>query len=179
VGFTCDLDRRIVNDAIVRVSYLELLRPPASIPAHVGDERICVVKMPAEEYLDLYKRVGESVRWDQRLNMSRADLDRLLQSDLTHIYVLKDSSDQRLGFCEFECVNFPDVELKNFGLVPAARGRGLALWLLLTALHQEWSCQPKRIWLHTDNWDHPAAVYTYQKAGFRRYMVRNEPARDL
>jgi ribosomal protein S18 acetylase RimI-like enzyme len=168
-----------VNDAIVRVSYLELTRPPAPIPAHAGDERISQAKMPSEEYLALYKRVGESVRWDQRLNMSRPDLDRLLQSEVSHVYVLTDSSDQSLGFCEFECVNFPDVELKNFGLVPLARGRGLALWLLLTALHQEWSRYPKRIWLHTDNWDHPAAVHLYEKAGFRPYLVRDEPARDL
>jgi len=168
-----------VNDVIVRVSYLELMRPPAPIPAHVGDESIAVTKMPTEDYLALYKRVGGSVRWDQRLKMSRPDLDRLLQSDLTQIYVLRDSSDQSLGFCEFECVNFPDVELKNFGLVPSARGRGLALWLLLTALHQEWRRHPRRIWLHTDNWDHPAAVPLYQKAGFRQYLVRDEPARDL
>ena len=47
--------------------------------------------------------------------------------------------------------------------VPAGLGRGC------------WRC-PKRIWLHTDTWDHPAAVRVYQRAGFETYAVRDQPA---
>jgi GNAT superfamily N-acetyltransferase len=110
--------------------------------------------------------------------MPRADLTRLLESDRSQIYVLRDGRSQALGFCEFErCL--PEIELKNFGLVPTAQGKGLGSWLLRTALHHEWGAQPSRIWLHTDNWDHPAAMRLYLEAGFRIYMAREEPPGDL
>jgi GNAT superfamily N-acetyltransferase len=167
-----------VNDATVSVSYLELTQTPAPSPTRLGEELISAEKLPVNEYLDLYRRVGEPLRWDQRLNMPRSELIRLLQSQCSQIYILRDRRGQALGLCEFErCL--PGIELKNFGLVPSAQGKGLGSWLLRTALHHEWRLQPERIWLHTDNWDHPAAVHLYESAGFRVYMVREEPPGDL
>jgi GNAT superfamily N-acetyltransferase len=168
-----------VSHTTVRVSYLELTQAPAPIPAHVGQERISREQMPVDEYLDLYRRVGEPLRWDQRLKMPLDELRCLLRSARSQVYVLKDASGQALGFCEFERGGSQEVELKNFGLVPVAYGRGLGPWLLLTALHQEWELHPRRIWLHTDNWDHPAAVHVYESAGFRTYTVRDQPPGDL
>ena len=72
-----------------------------------------------------------------------------------------------------------ETELKNFGLVPEAQGRGLGPWLLGISLQHEWSLGPERIWLHTDTWDHPAAIPTYERAGFRVYAVRQEPVGPL
>ena len=129
------------------------------------------------EYLELYGRIGEPLRWDQRLKMPRAELLRLLVSERSAIYVLRDGSGGALGLCEFER-GLADVELKNFGLLPMARGQGLGSWLLHTALHSEWQSRPGRIWLHTDNWDHPAAMHVYESAGFRVYKVAEEPAAD-
>ena len=168
-----------MNDTVVRVSYLELLQAPAAIPAHVGEERISTEKMPVDDYLDLYRRVGQPLRWDQRLKMPRDELQCLLQSARSQIYVLHDASAGSLGLCEFERGGARGVELKNFGLVPAAYGRGLGPWLLLAALHGEWELGPARIWLHTDNWDHPAALRVYENAGFRTYLVRDEPPGNL
>jgi GNAT superfamily N-acetyltransferase len=131
-------------------------------------------------YLDLYRRVGEPLRWDQRTRMSKLELDTLLASDTCRIYVLRDRfAGTPVGFCEFDRAAFPEVELKNFGLVPEVQGRGLGPWLLATALTAEWADRPRRIWLHTDDWDHPAAVRTYERAGFVTYDVREEPADPL
>lgn len=165
--------------ATLHVSYLELTEPPASIPTRLGEERIAREKLGVAEYLDLYRRVGEAVRWDQRLKMPRSQLTDLLASERSQIYVLRDGGGQALGFCEFErCL--PDIELKNFGLVPAAQGKRLGSWLLRTSIQSEWELKsPRRIWLHTDNWDHPAAVRLYEKAGFRVYATRDEPPGDL
>jgi ribosomal protein S18 acetylase RimI-like enzyme len=167
-----------MSDVHVRVSYLELTQEPAPIPPRHGDERVSREKLRADQYLDLYARVGHPLRWDQRLNMPQSELTRLLESERSHIYVLRDGQGAELGLCEFE-LSLPEVELKNFGLIPAAQGRGLGSWLLRTALHDEWRARPSRIWLHTDNWDHPAAVRLYQDAGFRIYTVREEPPGDL
>jgi GNAT superfamily N-acetyltransferase len=168
-----------VSDTTVRVSYLELTEVPVPIPARGGKDRIRIEKLAVDEYLRLYENVGKPLRWDQRLKMPRADLERLLQSDRSQIFVLRDAEDRALGFCEFERNDSPGVELKNFGLVPSAHGNGLGTWLLLTALHHEWELHPRRIWLHTDNWDHPAALHVYERAGFRVYAVRDEPPGDL
>lgn len=162
----------------VRVTYLQMTQTPAPIPAHLGEERIAREKLTVGEYLDLYRRVGEPLRWDQRLGMPGEELMRLLASQRSQIYVLRDAPGRALGLCEFERGS-ADIELKNFGLEPAAQGKGLGTWLLRTALHQEWQLRPERIWLHTDDWDHPAALRVYEGAGFQTYVIREEPPGDL
>ena len=164
---------------ILQVSYLELTHPPAPIPTHVGPERILAERLNLEDYLDLYQRVGAPLRWDQRLQMPRDELEALLQSGRIAIYVLRDASGNALGFCEFDRTSAPEVELKNFGLIPEAQGRRLGPWLLATALYHEWQSNPTRIWLHTDTWDHPSAIPVYERAGFRTYLTRDEPSAQL
>lgn len=167
-----------VSDTTVRVSYLELTRPPPPPSDRVFSELIAVEKLTIDEYLTLYRHVGEPLRWDQRLKMPQADLVNLLSSTRSQIYVLRDAAGQAIGLCEFER-NLPDIELKNFGLIPSAQGKGLGSYLLRTALQAEWHWRPRRIWLHTDNWDHPAAIKLYESAGFETYLVRDEPPGDL
>jgi GNAT superfamily N-acetyltransferase len=163
----------------LRVTYLEQ-REPAPPPAlYWGSERVTVERMLRPDYLALYLRVGAPLRWDERSNMPPGDLDALLTGGSLQLYVLRDLRGEALGFCEFDRCGFPHIELKNFGLVPEAQGRGLGPWLLATALHGEWRSNPDRIWLHTDTWDHPAAVSIYQRAGFRFFDVRDEPAGRL
>ena len=172
-----DIENRV--DETVRVSYLELLQAPALAARGVRLERIATERLTVEGYLDLYRAVGTPVKWDQRLKMPREDLRALLDSEFVRIYVLKDEVDRALGMCEFDRSGLPEIELKNFGLIPEAQDRGLGSWLLRSALTQEWSFSPSRIWLHTDSWDHPAAIRTYESAGFRIYLVRDEPSGDL
>jgi len=165
--------------AVLRVTYLEQ-REPAPRPAlYWGSERVALERMTRGTYLALYRRVGEPLRWDQRSSMPGPELEALLDGESLHIYVLWDLEGAALGFCEFDRSDFPQIELKNFGLVPEAQGRGLGPWLLATALQGEWRSNPHRIWLHTDTWDHPAAVRIYERAGFRVFDVRDEPAAPL
>jgi ribosomal protein S18 acetylase RimI-like enzyme len=163
----------------VRVSYLELRTDPRPAIERAGAERICLERLARAEYLTLYRRVGTAVRWDQRLQMPADDLDVLLSGTQLAIYVLRSANGETIGFCEFDRGAFPEVELKNFGVAPEAQGRGLGSWLLSVALNQEWTSRPARIWLHTDDWDHPAAIRLYQRAGLRLYAVREQPAGPL
>jgi GNAT superfamily N-acetyltransferase len=167
-----------VSDTTVKVSYLELTRPPEPLRDHFHAERVAAEKLPIDEYLNLYKRIGEPLRWDQRLKMPRIELASLLASTRSQIYVLRDAITRPVGFCEFER-DLPEIELKNFGLVPSAQGKGLGSLLLRTALQHEWQLSPRRIWLHTDTWDHPAAIKLYESVGFQTYLVRDEPPGDL
>jgi GNAT superfamily N-acetyltransferase len=111
--------------------------------------------------------------------MDRGELAALLAGDRLAIHLARGPDGAPLGFCELDRGGLPEVELKNFGLVPAAQGQGLGPRLLHAALEAEWRRGPTRIWLHTDTWDHPAAIRTYERAGFVTYLVREEPADEL
>jgi GNAT superfamily N-acetyltransferase len=166
-------------NSILRVTYLELLEAPPLPTRRAGPERISLERLTRVAYLGLYRHVGESLCWDQRLLMPEADLEALLSGRCLKIYVVRNVCGDALGFCEFDHSAFPEIELKNFGIVPEARGRGLGPWLLSVALYKEWESGPTRLWLHTDAWDHPAAVRVYERAGFRVYAVRDEAAGPL
>ena len=168
-----------MDSETVRVTYLELRRQPGPVADRAGAERVGVETLALEDYLGLYRRVGGPVRWDQRLRMPAAELQALLRSGRLRVYVLRDGSGEALGFCEFDRSALPEVELKNFGLVPEAQGRGLGSWLLAVALDGEWRAGAIRIWLHTDTWDHPSALPLYRRAGFEIYDVRYEAAASL
>jgi GNAT superfamily N-acetyltransferase len=162
------------NTSTLQVTYMELRESPPPPTQRLDLERIAREWLSLSEYLTLYRNVGELLRWDQRLQMPEMDLRALLDSGLLSIYVLRNSQSHALGFCEFDLSAFPEIELKNFGLVPGAQGGGLGPWLLAVALHEVWQSSPTRIWLHTDTWDHPAAIRVYKRAGFRVYDVRHE-----
>jgi ribosomal protein S18 acetylase RimI-like enzyme len=162
---------------LLTVTYLELREPPASPTQRVGPERIALERPSLQDYLALYRKVGAPLRWDQRLQMPENELTALLNSSALSIYVLK--GEYALGFCEFDRQSFPDIEIKNFGLIPEGQGRGLGTWLLSVALHREWQSNPRRIWLHTDSWDHPSALKVYERVGFKIYDVREEESGPL
>ena len=163
----------------MRVTYLEQCEPALPPALYWGSERIALERPTRNDYLALYRGVGDPLRWDQRALMPAAQLDALLAGESLHVYVLRDAGGEALGFCEFDRDAFPQIELKNFGLLPHAQGRGLGPWLLATALQGEWRSNPDRIWLHTDEWDHPAARSIYERAGFRIFDERDEPAEPL
>jgi GNAT superfamily N-acetyltransferase len=166
---------------VLRVSYLQLCAapgppraPPSFVQAGGAPPHIAREHLTPEAYLGLYRRVGKYVRWDQRLLMPAPELATLLASGHLEIYVLRSAQHEALGLCEFDRSDFPLLELKNFGLVPQVQGCGLGQWLLSVALHEQWHSGASRIWLHTDTWDHPAALRTYLRAGFSVYAVRDE-----
>jgi GNAT superfamily N-acetyltransferase len=153
---------------------MELRGPPPPPIDRWGSERIAREQLSLPHYLSLYRNVGEPLRWDQRLLMPEAELRAQLEGKALNIYVLRDQQRNALGLCEFDRSEFPEIELKNFGLIPGAQRRGLGPWLLKIALLEEWKSGAKRIWLHTDSWDHPAAIRVYERAGFCVYDVLHE-----
>lgn len=164
---------------LLRVTYMELRAAPHLPRPRNGPEHVLHEQLTPAAYLSLYHAVGDPLRWDQRLTMPAPDLAALLSSDASSIYVLRDAVEHPLGLCEFDRTGFPDIELKNFGLIQSAQGRGLGPWLLNVALHAEWKSHPARIWLHTDTWDHPAAIPVYEHAGFHIFAIRDEPPGSL
>jgi ribosomal protein S18 acetylase RimI-like enzyme len=165
---------------VILVSYLEMTNPPSEerrnrppVDAEVSRKRLDV-----PTYLQLYRMVGGPFGWDKRLKMPEGVLRDFLIAPTTDVYTLS-LAGQLVGFCEIDRAGTPSFELCNFGVVPCVQGRGLGPYLLDQALRGAWTYQPHRIWLHTDEEDHPAAIRTYERAGFRLYDQRLEDATDL
>ena len=161
------------------VSYMEMTMPPAgpSVPAPIADVVVARERLVRTDYLALYRAVGDAVQWDQRLRLPDAALDALLADPATHIYVLR-CDGVASGLAEFERVGTSEIEMVNFGLIPAMQGKRLGPFLLDRALRAVWQHKPRRIWLHTDTNDHPKAAGTYERAGFRFYKQQTETVPD-
>lgn len=97
--------------------------------------------------------------------MSEPELGEFLCADTTIIRVLRVNG-EAAGFLEAVRHTGEELEITHFGLAPACQGKRLGPYLLDFALRSLWNEKPRRIWLHTDDNDHPKAVTTYEQAGF-------------
>jgi ribosomal protein S18 acetylase RimI-like enzyme len=161
------------------VSYLEQVAPPAGpiLSSPVPGIHVAKEQLEPEDYLSLYRSVGDPLHWDERLRMSKEELGAFLLRPSTALYILRDHA-QPIGLCEFEGTGKQTVELKHFGLIPDAQGKRLGPYLLDWALRAIWACEPQRVWLHTDTYDHPEAKATYERIGFRIFAERIEEFAD-
>lgn len=152
------------------VTYMEQLQDSNGEALTPPRPDVCVVgeRLNITDYLHLYRIIGEPVQWDDRLRMPPKALTRFLADTASYFFILY-VSNNRVGLCEAVHDTNNEIEITNFGLVPNAQGQKLGPFLLDHALRALWDRQPRRIWLHTDTNDHPLAVKTYERAGFRIY----------
>jgi GNAT superfamily N-acetyltransferase len=117
-------------------------------------------------YRDLYDQVGRPWLWYERRLLSDAVLVALLTRPGHELHVAR--HDGRLvGYFELG-----EEELVFFGLTLEYIGRRIGLWLLDRAIERAFALGWKRLLLNTNTVDHPRALDTYRKAGFR--PVRSE-----
>lgn len=152
------------------VTYMEQRRSPcgAELASPRRDAKVERERLDIDDYLHLYREIGEAVKWDDRLRMSSDALKGFLEDTAAQFVILYLGS-MRVGLCESYLDTRGDIEITNFGIIPTAQGQKLGPFLLDQALRTLWSLQPQRIWLHTDTNDHPHAVKTYERAGFQVY----------
>jgi len=154
----------------VKTYYLEMrAHIRREIPLPREDLEIEMVpEPPLEFYRDLYDAVGRDWRWFDRKLMPDEELREILHDRLVEIHVLKVGG-TLAGFAELDRRVDGEVEIAYFGLIPRFTGKGLGKYFLRWAIGKAWSHRPGRVWLHTCEWDHPAALATYRKAGFELY----------
>lgn len=151
------------------VTYLEMLRPPPGPPPGPPDVDVARLASPSVgQYCALYERVGRDYHWTDRLRMPEESLRAILQNDAVEIYLLRVGG-QTAGYSELDRRVADEVELAYFGLCREFTGRGLGRWFLSWTVHRAWRYRPKRVWLHTCDLDHPAALPLYLQAGFTIY----------
>jgi ribosomal protein S18 acetylase RimI-like enzyme len=122
------------------------------------------VKPNADEYLDLYKKVGLQWGWTGRLLLSPHELEAKLYAPTNEVWLFKHSGIVK-GFFEIDRSEEGKAELVYLGLLPEAIGKGYGKSFLDAAIATA-SENNNRVWLHTCEYDHPKALAIYLKAGF-------------
>ena len=151
----------------VKTTYLQMLAHNERVvpPPREGLTVIHAQKPSVAYYRFLYDTVGRDYDWTSRKRLSDAELAALLNDPRLEVHVLT-ADGAPAGFAELDRRVEGEVELVQFGLLPAFIGQGLGRYFLQWAIDRAWGYQPRRFWLHTDTKDHPAALPNYLKAGF-------------
>jgi len=155
------------------VTYLEMRAPPPhlALPRRAEPLSIQRARHPTVSfYRYLYDAVGGPWMWYERRGMDDEALAAIVQHPEVGVYVMY-CDGVPAGYVELDRRTPGDVELAYFGLVPEFIGRGFGRYLLAWAVSRAFDPEPppQRLWVHTCNFDHPAALATYQRAGFEAY----------
>ena len=162
-----------MNSIPTKTTYLEMTSPVSravAIPP-MPDLAMQRVYQPSVEYYRfLYSSVGRDLYWVDRLPefLSDAELESAIHDERVEIYVLH-VHNQPAGYTELDRRKASEIEIAYFGLFPQYIGQGLGKYLLDWTLERAWSHLPSRVWVHTCDLDHPAALANYLRAGFHVY----------
>jgi GNAT superfamily N-acetyltransferase len=155
--------------------YLEMTDPGDLAPAPPADRELEVrrAEIPSPELSRfLYTAVGGDWFWVDRLGWDHARWQAHLERPGVETWVgwMRGTP---AGYAEL--VRRADVvELAYFGLLRGFIGRGIGPRLLHAATARAWALRPARVRLSTCELDGPAALRTYQRAGFQVYDRREE-----
>lgn len=157
-----------VAEVAVVVTFLRMDAPPTTPAPALPDNAVvlrepeCTVKL----YRELYDGVGADYLWWLRRTMPDRQLAALLRDPATAIHVLY--HDGRIaGFYELDRGNAPLVNLSYFGLMPHAVGLHMGYAFLRHAIATAWAGGTRALTVNTCTADHPRALPTYLRAGFR------------
>jgi GNAT superfamily N-acetyltransferase len=160
----------------VVVTFLRMDAPPATpapaLPegAEVRVEPDCGVAL----YRELYNTVGADYLWWLRRTVPDRQLAVLLRDPAVSIHVLYHEG-RVAGFYELDRSNAPLVNLSYFGLMPHAVGLHMGFAFLRHAVDTAWAGGTRALTVNTCTADHPRALPTYLRAGFRTIrQIREE-----
>jgi GNAT superfamily N-acetyltransferase len=157
-----------VTRVAVTVTFLRMDEPPArpakSLPAGWQVVRADSPSVPFYRYL--YNTVGADYVWWLRRTTPDDELAGLLRHRAITINTLYHKGEPA-GFYELDARSWPDVNLSYFGLMPHAVGTGIGTAFLRYAVDQVWRTGAKGMTVNTCTADHPRALPTYLRAGFR------------
>lgn len=119
----------------------------------------------------MYEMVGKAYHWQDRRELSAADLFAIVNEDNCEIHVLY-AEGCPAGFFELDTTQAPEaVEILYFGLGLEFQGMGVGKWFLSAAIAAAWGHKPNKVIVETNTLDHPAALPLYQRLGFSPVRV--------
>lgn len=150
------------------VTSLEMLAPPA--PRGPQKSALKLDRWPApvdrDRYRALFRQIGENWLWQGRLVMDDTQLAATLDAPTTEVHVATRRDGVAVGLLELDFAVPGTCELAYFGLVPGMTGHGHGRWLMAHAMRLGWRPGVTRVWVHTCDLDHPAALGFYIAQGF-------------
>jgi GNAT superfamily N-acetyltransferase len=149
------------------VTYLEMTAPPAG-PVPSTSLQLRRVRLSAEDYRALFRRIGAPWLWFSRLQMADADLQAIIDDPGVELFGVT-AVEAVVGMLELDFRAAGECEIAFVGLVPSLAGEGHGRWLLAEAVHRAWREGVTRVHVHTCTLDHPAALAAYRRAGFTPY----------
>ncbi|MGV9877772.1 GNAT family N-acetyltransferase [Streptomyces sp. NPDC003006] len=164
---------------------------PAAVPE--GDVRIVRAEVPSPEFSRfLYASVGGDIRWTDRLSLTYAEWQKLLDRPGVETWVAYDRGTPA-GYVELMARGelgdaAPGVvEITYFGLLPAFRGRRIGGHLLSYGVARAWDLAERwpgltpteRVWLHTCSLDGEHAMDNYQRRGFKLFDTKVEQEAEV
>ncbi|MEP2988742.1 MAG: GNAT family N-acetyltransferase [Parasphingorhabdus sp.] len=174
VPITMDVPQGHIADVI---THLEMhIRPEITIP----ESSLSIVEWQnpePEEYLKLFRAVGERWLWLSRLLMNVEELTTILHHDQNHVFQIC-SEGNPVGLLELDFGETSQCEIGFFGLIPSFNGKGHGSWLMAETLNRAWRPNVNRVWLHTCTLDSPFALGFYHKSGFKAFKREVSMGRD-
>jgi ribosomal protein S18 acetylase RimI-like enzyme len=126
-----------------------------------------------DQYRSLFRRVGEHLLWESRLDIQDDELVAVLSDPAIEAYAISRNG-VPIGLLEID-FNKPDnAEIVYIGLVSDATGLGIGPAMMHLALSRSAARHINRIWLHTCHFDSKQAPRFYEKFGFRAYLLAIE-----
>ena len=157
----------------VTITHLQMfsrdrLRPRPKPRPDVAVDRVAEPSPEINRFF--YIAIGGDWHWRDRLPWSDADWKFYVERPAFETWVVR-VGDDLAGFFELERQSGGDVEIVYFGLLPAFVGNGLGGWALSEAIDRAWAGGANRVWVHTCDLDHPAALGNYLARGFEVYKA--------
>lgn len=152
-----------------RSYFLELFRNKFSFKTSSEIEPTQILRLTKSDYKRcryLWTKTGEGF-WSERSDWSSQQWKNYLKGkDIAFFVYTAEGCDR--GFFELSKAG-NEAKIEGFGLIAEFRGMGLGVPLLSAAVNRAFDWEVERIWLHTATDDHPNALPTYKKLGFRIY----------
>lgn len=155
----------------VEVTSLEMTDPDQLVRAErpPGADVEVVAEPSPHASESFYRRVGADWHWVDRLDWRPEQWQAWVDRPEYRLLVCTVDGDTA-GYAELEQQPGGDVEIAYFGLLGGFQGRGLGSWWLATVLERAWALDgTRRVWVHTCDLDHPAALATYRARGMREF----------
>lgn len=163
---------------VIVTTYLEMLSPSQLRPKPHANPHFFVREATVKQWRFnkwLYEAVGKDWSWFDKSNWT--DEQWRAYAEAPELRTFAASYDgSPAGYYELRDDGEGGVEIVYFGLLPAFVGQGYGAALLTSALEEAWKMNPKRVWLHTCNLDHPGAISNYEKRGMRVYKIEKKEA---
>jgi GNAT superfamily N-acetyltransferase len=152
----------------VNVTFLRMDQPPRDpAPPLPASDSIVTLSAPTTAfYRYLYATVGAPYCWWLRRVTPEDKLATLLADSGISLHVLYRDGEPG-GFYELDARGGTDVNLAYFGLMPHLVGKGIGPAFLRAAVDAAWMLEPAYVRVNTCTADHPRALPTYLRAGFR------------